>query len=232
MSKKNIVIATIKRWNISNAEFFKKNFQKEYTVHIITRSEALTFDKMQEIKPEYIFFPHWSWIIPKEIYENYECIVFHMTDLPYGRGGSPLQNLILNKKYDTKISAIQVEKGLDTGKIYLKEKCDISLGSAEEIFIEIANIIFNKMIPFIIKNKTTPCKQQGEAVVFKRRNKEQSNVLKNIFVSLQDLYDFIRMLDGEGYPKAFLNVGKFKIVFSEVLRKKEKLVGRFEIYEE
>ncbi len=41
-----------------------------------------------------IFIPHWSYIILPEIYLNYECIVFHMTDLPYGRGGSPLQNLL------------------------------------------------------------------------------------------------------------------------------------------
>ena len=44
-----------------------------------------------------------------------------MTDLPYGRGGSPLQNLIANKIYDTKISAIRAEGGIDTGRIYLKE---------------------------------------------------------------------------------------------------------------
>ena len=30
----------------------------------------------------------------QEIHENYKCIIFHMTDLPFGRGGSPLQNLI------------------------------------------------------------------------------------------------------------------------------------------
>jgi len=38
------------------------------------------------------------WIILKEIFENYEIILFHMTDLPYGRGGSPLQNLIVRGK--------------------------------------------------------------------------------------------------------------------------------------
>ena len=61
-------------------------------------------------------------IIPKKIYSNYDCIVFHMTDLPYGRGGSPLQNLIVRGHKETKISALNVQSGLDTGDIYLKKK--------------------------------------------------------------------------------------------------------------
>ena len=60
-------------------------------------------------------------IILTKIYENYESILFHMTDLPYGRGGSPLQNLITNKIYNTKITAIKVSKELDEGDIYLKK---------------------------------------------------------------------------------------------------------------
>ena len=93
--KKKIIIATIKSWNIKNALKLKKNFINKYEVKIITKKEDLTYEKIIKINPEYIFLPHWSWIIPEEIYNNFECVVFHMTDLPFGRGGSPLQNLIL-----------------------------------------------------------------------------------------------------------------------------------------
>ncbi len=67
---------------------------KDLNCWLVTDKKSLTYEKVNDFKPEYIFFPHWSWIIPSEIYENFKCIVFHMTDLPYGRGGSPLQNLI------------------------------------------------------------------------------------------------------------------------------------------
>ena len=40
-----------------------------------------------------------------------------MTDLPYGRGGSPLQNLIVRGHKETKISAIKVVKELDAGPV-------------------------------------------------------------------------------------------------------------------
>jgi len=58
-------------------------------------------------------------MIPSGIYENYEYIVFYMTDLPYGRGGSPLQNLIERRFDKTKILAIKVAKNVDAGKIYI-----------------------------------------------------------------------------------------------------------------
>ncbi len=73
-----------------------------------------------------------------------------MTDLPFGRGGSPFQKLIVREIYDTKISALRVENGLDTGDIYLKEDFNIAIGSAEENFIKLSNIIFNKMIPNLL----------------------------------------------------------------------------------
>ena len=94
-----ILIATIKDWNINNFYEFKKKFEDKYNLYLITNKDDLIYQNVKDLNPKYIFFPHWSWLIPNEIYENYECILFHMTDLPYGRGGSPLQNLILNKIY-------------------------------------------------------------------------------------------------------------------------------------
>ncbi len=226
-----IVIATIKEWNIKEYFQLKSRYKNKYKLYLISNREELNSNYLDSLKPKYIFFPHWSWIIPDDIYKNYECIVFHMTDLPYGRGGSPLQNLIERGIYDTKISALRVEEGLDTGDIYLKEDFNISIGSAEEIFIRLSEIIFNKMIPKILSSKIIPKKQIGKSEIFKRRNFEQSNILsiqKNI--TLEKMYDFIRMLDAEGYPKAYISItDKIKIEFSEVHLKSEKLVGRFEV---
>jgi len=200
---RNIIVATIKEWNIENYFKLKDNYADKFNFHLITNNDELTFEKVQELNPKYIFFPHWSWIIKKEVYTNFECVVFHMTDLPYGRGGSPFQNLIINEVYDTKISALKVDEGLDTGAIYFKEDFNISIGSAQENFIQ----------------------------PFKRRKPEESNISTIDKKSINKLYDFIRMLDAEGYPKAYLNLEKIKIEFSEVHLKSKKLVGRFEVYE-
>ncbi len=231
--KKKIVIATIKSWNIRNAYKFKELYKDKYEVLVITDKRELNEKNITGINPEWIFLPHWSWIIPPELYEKYTCVVFHITDLPFGRGGSPLQNLIQRKIYHTKISAIQAEEGIDTGKIYLKKDFYIGIGSAEEIFIAASQIIFFDMIPYILENKPIPQTQEGEVIVFKRRKPKESNLQKAEIKNLDDFYDFVRMLDAEGYPKAFFKINNLKIEFSEVHKKSNKLVGRFEVvYEE
>ena len=227
-----ILIATIREWNINN--FYKlKNILKEHQFFLITKPDIL-INKVQKIEPDLIFFPHWSWKIEKEIYKNYKSILFHMTDLPFGKGGSPLQNLIIREIYKTKITALEVGEKLDSGKIYMQQDIDISLGSAEEIFIKISNIIFFDMIPYLIKNihNIIPRPQHGKEVIFKRRKETKSNLLTLEQPNLKKIYDFIRMLDAPEYPSAFIKLNNIKISFKEVHMKNNKLVGRFEIEED
>lgn len=93
LQMKSIVFATIHSWNIDLIKEYKDTL-KDYDIQLIVSKEKLTYDFLSQIQPQYIFFPHWSWRIPPEIYNAFRCIVFHMTDLPFGRGGNPLQDLI------------------------------------------------------------------------------------------------------------------------------------------
>ena len=227
----NIVICTTKEWNIENYFCLKKKYEKKYNLFLITEKNELSYEQLFSIKPKFVFFPHWSWMISEDVYNNFECIVFHMTDLPYGRGGSPFQNLIMNEVYDTKISALKVIEHVDAGDIYLKEDVNISTGSAEENFIKISSVIFEKMIPLFFQKELIPKKQVGEVLEFKRRISSQSDINTLDNKSISKLYDFIRMLDARTYPKAYLELDNIKIEFSEVNLKDNKLVGRFEIKE-
>jgi methionyl-tRNA formyltransferase len=202
------ILLTPKTWHTTL--FRELSAQKlEEWLHI-TQKEDFTAEKLAVINPQYVFIPHWSYIIPKEIFENYTCIVFHMTDLPFGRGGSPLQNLIASGLTETKISAIKVEEGLDTGDVYLKRPVSLH-GTAEEIFIRMATLI-KGMVEEIIANNTQPVPQQGEPTVFRRRKPEDSNIAH--LETIEQLYDYIRMLDCEGYPNAFAEMGNFRLEFT------------------
>lgn len=177
----------------------------------IKEKDKFNLEELDKIKPKKIFIPHWSHIIPANIFEKYECIVFHMTDLPFGRGGSPLQNLIVRRYNETKISAIKVVKEIDAGDVYLKRSLSLD-GSAIEIFNRSAPII-EEMIKSIIDNDVKPVPQQGVPVIFKRRKPSDGNI--DSLSSLQDIYDYIRMLDCEGYPNAFLENDHFRLEFSK-----------------
>ena len=152
-----------------------------------------------------------------------------MTDLPFGRGGSPLQNLIANGHRKTKISAIKVEKGLDAGDIYLKE--DLSLeGNANEIFMRASQIIFTRMIPFILENKPIPYKQEGNVVEFPRRKRKDGEIVSDF--SMEKMFDYIRMLDAEGYPNAYITFGKYKLLLNQAQFNGTEIEAHVKIIEE
>ncbi len=220
--KNTFIIATVKSWNIIEAKKFIKKYSNK-KVYVISNNEDLTHEKVQMINPRFIFFPHWSWKVPKKIYENFECIIFHMTDLPYGRGGSPLQNLIVRGKTKTKISALKACDTLDAGAIYLKKELSLE-GSATEIFERTSKIIFTEMIPYIIKNEPKPVPQKGDIVRFERRKPEESSIMN--IDDLEKIYDSIRMLDAEEYPLAFVETPKYKIEFSDAKLNKGVLTAK------
>jgi methionyl-tRNA formyltransferase len=204
----NYIVATIHPWNIEAFNLYSKKLAGNW--HLITNKDELTFEFINDLNPEYIFFPHWSWIVPNEIINHWPCVCFHMTDVPFGRGGSPLQNLIIRGIYKTKVSALQMTKQLDAGPVYLKHSIELN-GSAEDIFKQLSLIISN-MITEIVTTVPTPIEQSGDIVYFERRTPEQSEIPNNL--SAEKLYDFIRMLDAPNYPKAFIKQGDNKLEFS------------------
>jgi methionyl-tRNA formyltransferase len=174
---------------------------------------------------DYIFFPHWSWIIPEEVWGRHECVIFHMTDLPYGRGGSPLQNLIVRGKKETKISALKCSAGLDEGDIYCKVPLALH-GTAEEIFKKMVPLI-EDMIISILTNNIIPSPQVGVPIYFKRRTPEDGCI--NHLERIEDVYDYIRMLDAETYPNAFVEIDNLVLSFTDARLEKDEVIARVKI---
>lgn len=159
----------------------------------------------------FVFFLHWSKKVPEEILLQTECVCFHMTDVPYGRGGSPLQNLITRGYKETQLTALRMTAEFDAGPVYLKEPLSLEGSTAEEIFIR-ASRLSCKMALRIARETPEPTPQAGDIVDFKRRLPSQSELPVDS-PSLEALFDHIRMLDCEGYPTAFCDYGKYRFNF-------------------
>lgn len=205
-----IIIATIKSWNIERARALQEKYAGVHEIIVYTKKEEFTAENVKTFEPDYILMPHWSYIMSDEITQNWNCVVFHMTDLPYGRGGSPLQNLIVRGHKETKISAIKVTSKLDGGPIYMKKPLSLE-GSAQEIFIRCSDVIFNEMIPRFLEESLEPVEQTGEPVIFKRRKEADGEITPDM--EPEKIYDYIRMLDAEGYPRAFMDFGEYRLSF-------------------
>ncbi|WP_166371142.1 methionyl-tRNA formyltransferase [Psychromonas sp. SA13A] len=190
--------------------------------YFIDNKSNFNLQIISQINPLYIFIPHWSYKIPLEITERFACVIFHMTDLPYGRGGSPLQNLIVRGFKETKLTAFRCIDELDAGPVYCKATLILS-GTAEEIFKEADQLVM-KLIFDIIQNDLTPKEQQGEVVSFQRRTPQQGDII--LLTTLNNIYDYIRMLDADGYPNAFIDSKYFKLNFSNASFENNELTAK------
>lgn len=217
------IIVTSRAWHEDMPKRLRDAVGEEFL--LINNKVDLTAERLRASKPRYVFFPHWSHIVPPDIYENFECVIFHMTDVPFGRGGSPLQNLIARGIYETKISALKCGGEIDAGPVYMKSSLSL-YGSAEEIFIRASKVI-EGMIISIIKDRPAPAPQTGEAVNFARRKPEDSNIVG--LMELEKVFDYIRMLDGDGYPRAFMETDNLRLEFERASLKDGAVIADVKI---
>lgn len=180
--------------------------------------------------PRFIFFLHWSDRVPSYVTEHHEAVGFHMTDLPYGRGGSPLQNLLLAGHRSTVLTMFRLTEEMDAGPIY--DKVDLSLeGGAEEIYLR-AMRRAAEMIERLVQDPWEPKPQDEPVTEPFRRRRPQDSELCPAGKSLSALYDAVRMTDATGYPRAFLSVGGYRFEFSRAALYSDRVEASVTIREE
>ena len=216
----NYIFCAYRRWAL---ELYKIISKKLKNFFLITSKTQLNKNKLNKIRPKFIFFPDWSWKIPDYIYKNYYCVCFHESDLPKFRGGSPLQNQIIRGITKTKTTAFLMNEKIDGGDIIMKKSLSLE-GNLQDIFERMKKNDF-EIIENIIKGNFRSRKQIGVPTFYKRRKPEESEL--NLNKSKEYIYNFIRMLS-DPYPNAFIKIGKHKIVFqSAAYEDKElKIVGK------
>jgi methionyl-tRNA formyltransferase len=208
-SADNFLVLGVHNWNLKSFRKFSHK-AKNGNWYYQTDKSVLNETYLETLNPKYIFVLHWSEIIPKNLVQKYNFVIFHMTDLPFGRGGSPLQNLISLGYSETKISAIKATPALDEGDIFLKRHLDLS-GNAMEIYSRASDI--SMLMAIEISNENFELKSQsGKVTNFTRRTPDQSEFPHN-FVTLTQLHNFIRMLDAPNYPSAFIDYGNYRFFF-------------------
>ena len=189
-------------------------------MYLLSSPKKLTINYLKRKKPEIIFFPDWSWIIPNEIISNYKCICFHESNLPKFRGGSPIQNQIIRGITKTKTTAFIMNEKIDAGDIILQK--DLSLeGSIQEIFSRMSENDYSLILK-IMNGKYKRRKQSGKPTTYSRRKPKESE-LKSLNHSVNYLYNFIRMLE-DPYPNAFIRIGKQKLIFKKAIYNNKKLL--------
>lgn len=147
-------------------------------------------------------------ITPAEVLaRNLYNLVVHASDLPKGRGFSPLTWLVLEGRNDVPVCLIDAAAEVDSGDIYAKEWITFQ---GHELIDEMREILGTKTIELCLNFAMSPeppvaTPQSGEPTYFERRRPKDSEVDPDR--SLRDLFNNFRVADNDDYPVFFRHKG-------------------------
>lgn len=190
-------------WAVKYKNLIKKNLNK-YSSNIIFLSDHTKLKNNYDIN---IIFSYFKIIKNKYLIKSKYNLVPHESDLPKGRGMSPLTWQIIKGKEIITFSLFEASEKLDEGPIYLKKKIRIK---KHLTFKEIKNIQFNINISLIniflehYKKRSKPLKSflpKGIPSYFRGRKPKDSKI--DINKSLKTQFDLLRVCDDKNYPAFF-----------------------------
>lgn len=84
--------------------------------------------QLARYEPDLMIVVAYGLILPEEVLSvaKYGCINIHASLLPRWRGAAPIQRAIEYGDSETGITIMQMDKGLDTGNMLMKQHCEIS----------------------------------------------------------------------------------------------------------
>ena len=176
----------------------------DYDFLIQSSEDDYSENEISRFNPDLIFFYGWSRLISKSLINNYKCLMLHPSPLPKYRGGSPIQNQIINGETDSAVTIFLMDEGVDTGPI--AKQVPLSLqGSLNDIFDRIIENGFEVSMDIITNGLQLTDQNGAEATYCKRRRNSESEItLDEIqFESAKYLRNKIRMLQ-DPYPNPYI----------------------------
>ncbi len=205
---------------------FKKNIK---VIEVDPKNNKQIYQILSDNKIKIACFYSWSFIISQTILDNFICLCLHPSKLPKYRGGTPIQNQLINGETTSAITIFKMSNEIDAGDIYGQKSMSLS-GTVLNIFNRMTKLgvdLTKNLISDSLENKLLflPQKNPNSYQVYKRRKPEQSEVklkdLKNI--NYQELYNLVRGLLGP-YPRAFIKLVDCKILIEKI--KKTTIINK------
>ncbi|MGC6367706.1 MAG: formyltransferase family protein [Candidatus Marinamargulisbacteria bacterium] len=137
--------------------------------------------------------------------KNKHNIVVHESDLPKGKGWSPMTWQILEGKSEIPITLFEAAEKVDAGDIYIKDKIELD---GTELIKDWQSKLGNKTIElckeFLFKfpNKLDPKPQDKiNGNYYPRRTPQNSEL--DVNKSIADQFNLLRTVDNDKYPAFF-----------------------------
>lgn len=174
---------------------------------------VMIHDSSLSVGGDICFMLSCSKLVKQKFLEQFlHCIVVHGSDLPAGKGFSPLQWQIMQGKNEITLTLFEAVEDVDAGPYYYK---DIISFEGHELLPELRDIMAKKINEmcksFILTySELKPKEQEGEESVYRRFNKDDDRI--DIDDTIQNQFNHLRIADNDKFPLWFSYMGNEYII--------------------
>jgi|TARA_B110000263_G_C15305468_1_gene510130 methionyl-tRNA formyltransferase len=187
-------------WIIPYVKSFKKKLiKKGFSSNLIhEHKNVISGDILVLLSCERIF---------KNLKLNRYNLVIHESNLPHGKGWSPLTYQVLEGKNKIPITLFEASTNIDTGGYYYKDEIflhgnelisEIREKQAKKTFLLLEKFIYDY-------KKVVKMNQKGISTFYKKRTLNDSQLNENN--SIVKNFNLLRVVDNEKYPAFFRHKG-------------------------
>ena len=187
-------------------DWIKKYIKKSQLLNKSKKFYSKMFTNYKNIKNyDIVFVLGYTRILsPIFLEKNKLNLVVHASNLPRGKGFSPIQWQILKNKKRISFCLFKAEKKLDSGEIYEKHSL---LFKGTELYDRIrymqAKATIQIISSFLKKYpKLVSRKQKGQSTFYRRRTYKDSKL--NINKSIKKLFNQMRIANNQDWPAYFI----------------------------
>ena len=137
-----------------------------------TLKNGAILDYLEKTAPDIVVVVAYGKLLPEYVlkFPKYGCVNMHASLLPKYRGAAPIQWSILNGEAETGVTAMYMEKGLDTGDMILKTRVSIeetdTAESLHDKLAEAASALAVETLSQIERGEATREKQDDGASTY------------------------------------------------------------------
>lgn len=158
-------------------------------------------EELASMQPDLICVAAYGLLLPQSVLNIAPCLNIHPSALPRWRGAAPMHRTILAGDTTTDMCIMEMEKGLDTGPVYLRKPYDIGENETTGELVDRLAVEGGKALLEVVDNWQTTYEgngvpQEGEATYahkFKPEDLKEIRAL-NFSQSAEEVHNQIRGL--------------------------------------
>jgi methionyl-tRNA formyltransferase len=212
----NIVPNELASWGVSNG------------VNVLKPdSRGNLKDLIETLNPEIVITIAYGQLIPEELLNlpKYGWINVHFSSLPRWRGAAPVQWAILSADRESGVTIFKLDKGMDTGPVYLSKSVSIEPDETTELLLTRlshigADLAIQSLV--VIQRGSEPVAQLSSGVTLAPKITKNEGKI-NWHENTSEIFNRFRALSGNPGTWTLLGELRIKIDSLEISNRTEKL---------